>query len=316
MSVKLVIHGGAGTLLPEFLTAELEAEYRGVLSNSLLCGHGVLQRGGDCVDAVVAAIKVMEDSPLFNAGRGSVYGADGRQTMDSSIQRGVDGAAGAVCCASLSKNPIELARRVYEQTPHVLLSGAGADEFARQCGVELAPPEYFADAKRLDQLRRLQAQDAVSLDHDAAARLSSAIEFGATADKKFGTVGAVARDIRGHLAAGTSTGGMAGKKFGRIGDSPLIGAGTFANQRVAVSCTGHGEHFIRACVAHDVAATMEYRALSVDVAAQTVVDKLPPACGGLIAVDADGNHAMPFNTTGMYRGTIGADGVPCVSIFR
>jgi beta-aspartyl-peptidase (threonine type) len=314
MSFKLVIHGGAGTLLPEFLTAELEAQYRAVLSDSLLCGYAVLQRGGDCVDAVVASIKIMEDSPLFNAGRGSVYGADGRQTMDASIQRGVDGVAGAVCSASVSKNPIELARRVFEQTPHVLLSGAGADEFARQCGVDLAPPEYFADAKRLDQLRRLE-KDAISLDHDAAARISSAIEFGAT-DKKFGTVGAVARDSRGHLAAGTSTGGMAGKKFGRIGDSPLIGAGTFANQHVAVSCTGHGEHFIRACVAHDVAAMMEYRALSVTDAAQKVIDKLPPSCGGLIAVDANGNHAMPFNTTGMYRGSIGADGVPSVSIFR
>jgi L-asparaginase / beta-aspartyl-peptidase len=300
------------------MTESLEREYRAVLTESLRAGFRVLEQEQSCsaVDAVVAAIRVMEDSPLFNAGRGSVYGSDGRQTMDASIQRGSDRAAGAVCGVSVARNPIELAKRVFEQTPHVLLSGAGADEFARQSGVDIVTPEYFADERRLQQLHRLQQESAMSLDHDSSARISSAIEFGAPADKKFGTVGAVALDRNGHLAAGTSTGGMANKKWGRVGDSPIIGAGTFADDTVAVSCTGHGEHFIRNCIAFDVSATMRYKHLNLPDAAQQVVDKLPPACGGLIALDTHGHVAMPFNTTGMYRGYVTDDGEVSVAIFK
>lgn len=315
--ISLVVHGGAGVLLREHLNASLEAEFRSVLRASLEIGLAAIKASDDAVDGVVAAVKVMEDSPLFNAGRGSVYGADRRQTMDASLQRGSDGAAGAVCGITVAKNPIEVCRRVYESSPHVLLAGAGADEFARLCGAELADAGYFASATRLEQLERLQVAAAIALDHDSAAGISSAIEFGAPpSDRKFGTVGACARNSRGQLAAGTSTGGMANKKWGRVGDSPLIGAGTFCDQRVAVSCTGHGEHFIRACVAHSVAAVVEHTGADVRQAADAVVAKLPPSCGGLIALSADGVCAMPFNTPGMYRGSITDDGVVTISIFQ
>lgn len=314
--IALVVHGGAGTLLREHLTPELEAEYRAVLRQSLDAGLAALRASDDPVDGVIAAVTVMEDSPLFNAGRGSVYAADRRQTMDASLQRGSDGAAGAVCGVTVAKNPIQLCRRVFESTPHVLLSGAGADQFAQLCGVELADADYFASSARLEQLERLQQAAAIALDHDSAAGISSAIEFGAPSDKKFGTVGACARNSRGQLAAGTSTGGMANKKWGRVGDSPLIGAGTFCDQRVAVSCTGHGEHFIRACVAHSVAAVIEHTAADVRQAVDAVVAKLPPSCGGLIALAQDGTCAMPFNTAGMYRGSITADGEVQIAIFR
>jgi L-asparaginase / beta-aspartyl-peptidase len=310
----IVIHGGAGVIHRENLTPEREAEVRAKLTEALQAGHALLARGGTSLDAVSAAIRILEDSPLFNAGKGAVFTHEGRNELDASLMDGRTLAAGAVAGLRHVKNPIELARRVMEQSPHVMMVGEGAEAFARAQGLELVPAEYFHTEERWQQLQR-------ALEKERAAP-PSALAPGrepATGEEKFGTVGAVALDQAGSLAAGTSTGGMTNKRYGRVGDAPIIGAGTYANARCAVSATGHGEYFIRYTVARDICARLEYLELPLQEAAHLVVmDVLVRAKGegGVIAMDAQGNVAMPFNSPGMYRGYMGMDGTPRVAIFQ
>ncbi|MGB3868887.1 MAG: isoaspartyl peptidase/L-asparaginase [Flavobacteriales bacterium] len=304
--VAIAVHGGAGTLDPSALTPEKEAAYRSVLSTAVRRGHAVLAAGGSAIDAVETAVRVLEDTPLFNAGRGSVFTAEGTHEMDAAIMQGNDLRAGAVASVQNVKNPVGLARLVMEKTDHVILSGWGAFEFAHQQKVALEDDEYFFDQLRHDQWQEVRGSTEVRLDHS-------------TGEKKFGTVGAVALDAHGHLAAATSTGGMTNKRFQRIGDSPVIGAGTYANDATcAISCTGNGEAFLRAVAAHDVHALMLYKGLSLEEAVHIVVhEKLPPLDGegGLIAVDKNGRIVLDFNCTGMYRARIDAEG-EWVGIFR
>jgi beta-aspartyl-peptidase (threonine type) len=299
--LALAIHGGAGTIRRTEMSAEFEAAYRDGLRQALSRGWEVLERGGAALDAVEVTVRVLEDNPLFNAGRGSVFTHDGRHEMDASIMSGVDLSAGAVAAVEGIKNPIVLARRVMEESEHILLCGEGAEEFARESGVDFAPPEYFHDAFRYEQLLQARREHTVQLDHAPTQPAHAPA-------KKFGTVGAVACDLRGNLAAATSTGGMTNKRFGRIGDTPLIGMGTYAdNKTCAVSCTGHGEFFMRAVVAYDVACLMKYKGLSLIEACDQVVNvtlREMEGEGGLIAVDAAGNIALPFNSEGMYRAWI------------
>lgn len=306
-TIALAVHGGAGTIARELMTPAREKAYRDALELALRRGHAVLAAGGAALDAVEAAVRALEDSPHFNAGRGSVFNADGQHEMDASLMSGADLRAGAVASVQNVKNPITLARRVMEKSNHVLISGLGAFEFAHKQKVELEDDQYFFDQFRYDQWKETVGTDVYRLDHSDK-------------EKRFGTVGAVARDAQGHLAAATSTGGMTNKKWQRIGDSPIIGAGTYANDATcAVSCTGHGESFIRAVAAHDVHALMAYKGLSLAEAVRVVVhEKLPPldGDGGLIAVDRNGSIVLDFNCSGMYRGQVGADGVFQTAIFR
>ena len=292
--IALAIHGGAGTIVRTELTPELEASYRATLEQALEVGHAILSDGGASIDAVVAAVVVLEDSPLFNASRGAVFTEAGTVELDASIMDGSDHAAGAITGVATVKNPILLALEVMRASEHVMMSGAGADAFARARGLELVPNEYFyTDRRRRELSERLAGVH--------------------------GTVGAVALDRHGHLAAATSTGGMTAKRYGRVGDSPIIGAGTYADDATcAVSSTGWGEYFIRGVVAHDISAMMAYGRLSLDQAARRVIhDKLTVAggTGGVIAVDKRGNVAAPFNTLGMYRAWIAADGTRRVEIY-
>lgn len=306
-TIALAIHGGAGTIEREQMTAAREKAYRGALELALRHGHAVLEKGGAALDAVEAAVRALEDTPLFNAGKGSVFNSDGQHEMDASLMNGADLRAGAVAGVQNVKNPITLARRVMEHSNHVLISGLGAFEFAHQQKVELEDDQYFFDDFRYQQWKEVAGTDRVQLDHSDK-------------ERKFGTVGAVALDAAGHLAAATSTGGMTNKKWQRVGDSPIIGAGTYANDATcAVSCTGHGESFIRAVAAHDVHALMAYKGLSLEEAVRVVVhEKLPPldGDGGLIAIDHAGNIVLDFNCPGMYRGHVGGDGVFHTAIFR
>lgn len=315
---RLAIHGGAGTIDRTQMTPEKEAAYRADLERALRTGHAILAKGGSSLDAVEATLRVLEDSPLFNAGKGAVFTHDGHNELDASIMDGATGSAGAVAGVRRVKNPISLARLVMEKSPHVLMVGAGAETFAREQGVKLVNPRYFWTEFRWKQL-----QDAKRAEAEARAKGRTA--FNAPANRetegyKFGTVGAVALDRSGNLAAGTSTGGMTNKRFGRVGDAPIIGAGTYANNATcAVSATGHGEYFIRSVVGYDISALMAYRGLSVADAASEVVMKKLVALGGeggVIAMDGAGNIAMPFNSTGMYRGWIDADGKVTVSIYK
>lgn len=303
----LAIHGGAGTISPELITPSREKAYREALDRALRQGHAVLEKGGGALDAVEAAVRSLEDAPLFNAGRGSVFNADGQHEMDASLMSGADLRAGAVAGVQNVKNPIGLARKVMDNSDHVLISGMGAFEFAHRQKVELEDDQYFFDEFRYQQWKEVAGSDKVRLDHSDA-------------EKKFGTVGAVALDASGHLAAATSTGGMTNKKWQRVGDSPIIGAGTYANDSsCAVSCTGHGESFIRAVAAHDVHALMAYKGLSLAEAVRVVVhEKLPPldGDGGLIAIDRQGNIVLDFNCTGMYRGHVDSAGAFHTAIFR
>jgi L-asparaginase / beta-aspartyl-peptidase len=314
--VGLVIHGGAGTIRREQMTPEREREYRAALTQALQAGHRILAAGGSSMDAVVAAINIMEDSPLFNAGRGAVFTNDGRNELDASIMDGRTLAAGAVAGVTRVRNPINLARAVMERSPHVMMAGAGAETFAEQQGLEMVAPEYFRTQARWDALQRARDQERIELSEDDR-RPRSATEFD---DFKFGTVGAVALDRNGNLAAGTSTGGMTNKRWGRIGDAPIIGAGTYANNRTcAVSATGHGEYFIRNVVAYDICALVEYRGMRLaDAADAVVMEKLVAQRGegGVIAMDQQGNIAMPFNTPGMYRGFIDEQGRAVVMLYR
>lgn len=309
----LVIHGGAGVMSRDTLTPEREAEVRARLTESLQAGHAILAKGGTSLDAVGAAIRVLEDSPLFNAGKGAVFTHEGRNELDASLMDGRTLAAGAVAGLRHVKNPIALARRVMERSPHVMMVGEGAEAFAREQGLELVPPEYFRTEERWEQLQRALEKEKAS-GSTPATGVSPRPE-----DGKFGTVGAVALDQAGNLAAGTSTGGMTNKRYGRVGDSPIIGAGTYANAHCAVSGTGHGEFFIRHTVARDICARVEYLKVPLQEAADTVVrDVLVKAGGegGVIALDAQGAVAMPFNSPGMYRGYMGEEGQPFVAIFQ
>ncbi len=310
----LVIHGGAGTILKEDMTFELEQAYLQVLQSSLNAGYGVLEQGGSAINAVKAAIVVMEDNVLFNAGRGAVFTKKGVQEMDAAIMDGNNLKAGAVAGVRNVRNPIVLAMEVMNNSNHVFLSGKGANDFAIKQGVKLEPDEYFYSQFRYDQWKAIRDSDNYSLDHTNH-HLEELMR-----DKKFGTVGAVACDMHGNIAAATSTGGMTNKKYGRIGDSPVIGSGTYANNKTcAISCTGHGEMFIRAVAAYDVSCLMEYKGLSLHTAMQTVVnDKLIKMGGegGMIGVDADGNYAMVINSEGMYRGAKNSEGLNEVLIYK
>lgn len=308
MNFGIAVHGGAGTVAQAELTAHREQMYRDALADALRRGHGILSSGGTALDAVAAAVRSLEDCPLFNAGRGSVFNADGQHEMDAAVMEGHTLRAGAVAGVSNVKNPVDLARRVMDGSGHVLISGMGAFEFAHREKVLLEDDEYFFDQHRFEQWQEVAGTQVVKLDHSGGGR------------GKFGTVGAVALDQQGHLAAATSTGGMTNKRWQRIGDSPIIGAGTYANDSTcAVSCTGNGESFIRAVAAHDVSALMEYKGLALAEAVREVVHRKLPLLdgeGGLIAIDRNGHIVLDFNCEGMYRGHCGADGAVVTAIFR
>jgi beta-aspartyl-peptidase (threonine type) len=306
----LVIHGGAGTMLRSDFTTEIENQYRTKLREALTTGFEILARGGSSLDAVEATIRILEDSELFNAGKGAVFTAAGRNELDASIMDGSTLEAGAVAGVTVIKNPISAARAVMEQTPHVMLSGAGAEEFAASIGLEIVDPDYFFTQRRWDSLQKRKAEE-LKAKGQISARSQDSYARG------MGTVGALALDREGHLAAATSTGGMTNKRWGRIGDAPIIGAGTYANRHCAVSATGAGEYFIRNAVAHDICARAEYLDQPVSQAAETVIfDVLEPGIGGVITLDSEGNVAMPFNTEGMYRGFILSTGESLVEIFK
>ncbi|WP_245593729.1 isoaspartyl peptidase/L-asparaginase family protein [Arenimonas malthae] len=302
----LVIHGGAGVERAS-LDAKEEAAARAALEQALRAGHAALMAGQPALDAVTAAITVLEDAPQFNAGRGAVFTHDGRNELDASLMDGASGQAGAVAGVRRVRNPITLARAVMEKSKHVMMVGDGAETFAAEQGIELVDPSWFRTEKRWQQLQKALAEE-------ANARAAVVLPGKAY----FGTVGALALDAQGRLAAGTSTGGMTNKRYGRVGDSPVIGAGTWADERCAFSGTGWGEYYIRAAAAHDVCARMKYSGVGVRRAAEAVINETIPARGGdggAIALSADGEVAFPFNTEGMYRGWIGADGVPHVAVF-
>ena len=327
--IALAIHGGAGTILRSLMTPELEREYRSGLEEALKVGWEMLVKGGSALDCVEATVCSLEDFPLFNAGRGAVFTHEGKNEMDASIMDGRSLRAGAVAFVKNVKNPIKLARLVMDRTEHVLLGGAGANQFALEMGVEMADDAYFYTEHRYQQLLSAREQGVIQLDHTVEDQeiLDENLETVGPGDtssqirnpKPIGTVGAVACDQSGYLASATSTGGMTNKKFGRIGDTPLIGAGTYAdNHTCAVSCTGHGEFFMQGVTAYDVAARMRYQGLNLVSAARETIEYLTRIGGegGLIAVDASGNVTLPFNSDGMYRGCVTADGKLSVEIYR
>jgi beta-aspartyl-peptidase (threonine type) len=323
----MVIHGGAGTITRGSMTAEVEAQYRSALEQALQTGHRILAAGGTSLDAVEAAVRVLEDSPLFNAGRGAVFTSAGRNELDAAIMDGRTLAAGAVAGVTRVRNPISLARLVMQKSPHVMMVAQGAEAFARDQGLELVPESYFFTESRWNALRRALEADGLPMPprpagtgggNDLGSQAVAARRVGEAAEP-LGTVGAVALDRHGNLAAATSTGGMTSKRFGRVGDAPIVGAGTYANPRCAVSATGHGEFFIRNVVAHDICARFLYTGVSLQQAAHDVVmERLVQQGGegGIIAMDAQGNYTMPFNSDGMYRGFIGADGRTVIGIYR
>ncbi len=314
--IAIVIHGGAGTITRKDMTPEMEAQYRAALKQALEAGYAVLKSGGASLDAVQAAIRVMEDNPLFNAGKGSVFAHNGKNEMDAAIMDGVTLKAGAVAGVEHIKNPIDLARMVMDKTPHVLLIGEGAEEFARSQGMQMMPASYFYTQRRWDELQKaLKAEQ-------TGGPSASAEQYPGTTAHGYGTVGAVAMDRRGELAAGTSTGGLTNKYYGRVGDSPIIGAGTYANDAsCGVSGTGTGEYFMRLVLAKSISDLMLYKGMPVAQAADQLVmhDLVQLAgkdTGGAIAMDKDGNIAMPFNTEGMYRGYIDTAGHEVVKIYN
>ncbi|MCX2738647.1 isoaspartyl peptidase/L-asparaginase family protein [Pontibacter anaerobius] len=315
-NITLVIHGGAGTITRQNMTPEKEKAYREKLNEALQVGYDVLKKGGTSLDAVEATIHVMENSPLFNAGKGAVFTNEGKNEMDAAVMDGKTLMAGSVASVTTIKNPITAARAVMEKSEHVMMIGDGAEQFAKLNGVELVDPSYFYTETRFQQLQKIKGEEKTQLDHDGG---TGSIENIFTEGNKFGTVGCVALDAYGNLAAGTSTGGMTNKRYGRVGDAPIIGAGTYAdNNTCAVSATGHGEYFIRSVVAHDIAAMMEYKGYSVKKAADEVVMKKlvkRGGEGGVIALDKNGNIAMPFNSAGMYRGFI-KNGKAEVAIYK
>jgi beta-aspartyl-peptidase (threonine type) len=301
----LAIHGGAGTIPPEQMTPAIEHDLRAGLRQSLEAGRAILEKGGSSLDAVTAAVRILEDDPLFNAGRGAVFTSAGTHEMDAAIMDGKTLAAGAVGCVQRVRNPINLARAVMEKSPQVLLTGKSAEDYAREVGLEFAEEKYFYTEQRwraLERVRQSQENGDALSDRD-----------------RHGTVGAVALDQDENLASATSTGGNTNKRPGRIGDTPIVGAGTYANNETcAVSATGDGEFFIRAVAAHDLSALMQYREMSLNEAAGTVLEKVSAlgGTGGLIAIDRQGNIALPFNTNGMYRGSVDLDGEIFVAIYK
>ncbi|PCI96186.1 MAG: beta-aspartyl-peptidase [Flavobacteriales bacterium] len=315
----IVIHGGAGTILKKNMSDEKEKTYKDKLNAALNAGYKILKNGGSSTDAVEAAINLLEDSPLFNAGKGAVFTNAGTNEMDASIMEGKDLNAGAVGGVSTIKNPITAARLVMDKSPHVMLTGKGANEFAKKNGLEMVDSSYFFNQNRYDQLQKIKDSEKTQLDHIEDDE-GSLIDPETLKDSKFGTVGAVALDKNGNITAATSTGGMTNKKYGRVGDSPIIGAGTYANNETCgVSCTGHGEYFIRKVVAYDVSAMMEYKNMSLQDAANFIInDKMVKfgGSGGLIALDKNANIAMPFNTKGMFRGYKKSTGETVVKIFN
>ena len=305
----LVIHGGAGTILKENMTPEMDQAYRAILAEAIAVGHAILKEGGTSQEAVEKTIHVMENSSLFNAGKGAVLTANGKASLDASFMDGNTLNAGAISGVSYIKNPISAAIAVMEQSPHVMLSGQGADQFAKQLGMETVPNSYFITERRKKALKRVQEREQKKVSfYDPFIK-----------DSKFGTVGCVALDKAGNLAAGTSTGGMTNKKWDRIGDAPIIGAGTYANNAsCGVSATGWGEFFIRSVVAHDIAALVEYKGLDIVTASKQVLKKVENlgGDGGVIVMDTNGNVALEFNTAGMYRAHMNAQGQLEVKIYK
>jgi beta-aspartyl-peptidase (threonine type) len=303
--VAIALHGGAGTIERDRMSAEVEAEYRSFLDEAISDGYQQLQAGEEGLDVVVAIIQRMEDSPLFNAGKGSVYTWDGQHELDASIMHGAQMDAGAVAGVTTVQSPIALARAVMEQSPHVMLASRGAEQFAKELGVPEVSPAYFETERRKRALESYKSRTQAGIEPHV--------------DYKFGTVGVVVLDSNGNLVAGTSTGGMTGKRWGRIGDAPVIGAGTYADNRsCAVSATGHGEYFIRHTVARDICARMQFAGQGLNEAAEAVImDELVVAGGdgGIVAVDAGGEVAMVFNTPGMYRASVSGSGVKSIGIF-
>jgi len=312
----IVIHGGAGTILKKNMTPEREAAYQAKLEEAIRVGYEILKNGGSSIDAVEKTINVMEDSPLFNAGKGAVFTNAETNELDASIMDGKTLNAGASAGTTTVRNPINLARAVMEKSEHVMLSGKGAETFAEEQGLSIVEPSYFFTENRFKSLQRIKDREKTKLDHDA----KTAFYDPYIKDSKYGTVGCAALDKNGNLAAGTSTGGMTNKRYGRIGDAPIIGAGTYANNATcAVSSTGWGEYFIRGMVAHDISALMEYKGLSLQEASKVVIqDKLTDlgGTGGIIAVDKDGNMVMEFNTAGMYRANMNDKGELTIGIYK
>lgn len=310
---SIVIHGGAGTILKKNMTPEKEAAYRQKLEEAIRVGYNILKEGGSSLDAVQKTINVMEDSPLFNSGKGAVFTHEGYNEHDASIMDGKTLNAGASAGTRIVRNPINLARAVMEDSPHVLLSGRGAEEFAKEEGLTIVDPSYFFTESRMNTLKRV-------IESENQKNKVSAFYDENIKDSKYGTVGCVALDKNGNIAAGTSTGGMTNKRWGRIGDSPIIGAGTYANNKTCgVSSTGWGEYFIRGVVAYDISALMEYKGLSLKEATHEVIqNKLTQlgGDGGIIALDHDGNVSMEFNTPGMYRATMNANGDLYIGLYK
>lgn len=309
-AVALVIHGGAGNVRPESLDEERRVRYRTALRTALDHGHEMLRGGSASVDVVEAVIRILEDDELFNAGRGAVFTAEGRNELDASIMNGSTTLAGAVAGVTRVRHPITAARTVMDETAHVLLAGPGADAFAESRGLEMVEPDFFYTERRWQSLERAR-------EREASERSNESTSTGGPA--AFGTVGAVALDREGRISAGTSTGGMTNKKHGRIGDSPIVGAGTYANESCGVSATGHGEYFIRFAVAFDVCAGLRDPRATLEASAERVIHDILTTAGGeggIIALDAAGNLALVFNTTAMYRGWVLADGEPYVAIFQ
>lgn len=315
----LVIHGGAGTILKNQMTPEKEKRYTQGLNDALTAGNDVLAKGGTALDAVVAAIKVLEDNPLFNAGKGAVFTNEGKNEMDAAIMDGSNLKAGSIAGVTTIKNPITAARAVMDKSEHVMMTGKGAEKFAQQAGCTIVDPSYFFTQERWDALQKVKAEDSTKtfLEHDSSKAL---LKQPGNKDYKYGTVGCVALDMNGNLAAGTSTGGMTNKKFGRVGDAPIIGAGTYANNATcAISCTGWGEFYIRLVMAKTISDRMELAHQSLKDASDVMIMKQLGALGGdggMIAIDKDGNIAMPFNTEGMYRAYMTSEGKKEIKIYK
>jgi L-asparaginase / beta-aspartyl-peptidase len=314
MKFTIAVHGGAGTILKEEMTPELERNYTEALQHALNAGYFLLRQGGSAMDAAIAAAVELEDNILFNAGRGSVFTKKGLHEMDAAVMNGVDLSAGAVCGVHNVRNPIQLAASVMRNSDHVILSSEGANDFALKQGFAFEPDAYFFSQFRYDQWQAMRNSDEYKLDHSVQPPGNS------VHDKKFGTIGVVACDANGNIAAATSTGGMTNKNYGRVGDSPLIGCGTYANNKTcAISCTGHGELFIKAVAAYDVSCLMEYGNMNLHDAMNKVVNEKLVAIGGeggMIGVDAQGNFAMLFNSEGMYRGVKTSEGFQEVAIYK
>ncbi len=310
--ITLVLHGGAGTIKKENMSPELEEDYKQEMKKALIAGYTVLEEGGSSVKAVTTTLQLLEASPLFNAGIGAVFTNEGENELDASIMDGATGLAGAVAGVTTVKSPILAAEAVMQHSPHVMMVGKGAEVFAKEQGLEMVDKGYFHTERRFQQLQKIKKAEEEGQKMGYLDRHHP--------NRKFGTVGAVALDKNGNIAAGTSTGGMTNKKFGRVGDSPIIGAGTYAdNMTCGVSATGHGEYFIRSVVAYDIAATMSYKSMSLEDAAHEVIMKKlveKQGTGGIIALDRKGNIAMPFNTSGMYRGYIQEKDLPKVFIYK